>query len=43
MPKIKTVMLLQTTKLAGAVFDVKGALNDFHISILTVNFQFGGR
>ena len=27
MPKIKTVKLFQTTKLAGAVFDVEGALD----------------
>jgi len=31
------------TKLAGAVFDVTEALNDFHIPILTMYFQFSGR
>jgi len=41
--KSKQKMLFQTTKLAGAVFDVTGALNDFHIPILTIYFQFGGR
>jgi len=36
-------MLFQTTKLAGAVLYVAGALIDFHISILTIYFQFGGK
>jgi len=36
-------MLFQTTTLAGAVLDVAGALNDFHISILTIYFYFGSR
>ena len=47
MPKIKTVKLFQTNKLTGAVFDVNRALNYLnnwiHVSILTVDFQFGGR
>ena len=47
MPKIKTVKLFQTNKLTGAVFDVNRALNylnnSIHVSILTVDFQFGGR
>lgn len=41
--KIKTVKLFQTTKLAGAVFDVNRALNYLNNSTLTVDFQFGGR